>query len=150
MLTIDEFRKQSAQEHGNDTLDAIGSEDSVYLVPERPVQDLPGLRVHIWPKLSIDKDHVFWIWNWRTVRPEPEVAVPENGPQIRVQFVGGKTEFDTLHGSIAEAAEAAISSINAYLRKELPEMRRQEEQREFAEEESKDRIRKQVKDFLGK
>jgi hypothetical protein len=47
MVTIDDFRKQSVQEYGKDTLDAIDSEDSVYLVPKRPVEDLPKLRVHI-------------------------------------------------------------------------------------------------------
>ena len=35
MVTIDDFRKQSAQEYGKDTLDAIDSEGSVYLVPEQ-------------------------------------------------------------------------------------------------------------------
>ena len=150
MLTIDDFRKQSAQEHGKDTLDTIDSGDSVYLVPEQPLEDLPGLRVRIWPQPSIDRDHVFWTWNWRTVHPGPEVASPQDGPQIRIQFVGGRTEHDTLHGSIAEAAEAAISSINDYLRNELPEERRQEEQQALAEQEWKDRIREQVREFLGK
>ena len=150
MLTIDDFRKQSAQEHGNDGLDAIDSRDSVYLVPERPHEDLPGLRVRIWPQHSLDRDQVFWNWNWRTVHPGPEVASPKDGPQIRIQFVGGRTDYDTRHGSVAEAAEAAISSINDYLQNELPEERRQEDQRVLAEQEWKDRIREQVKEFLGK
>ena len=49
MVTIDDFLKQSAQEHGEDKLDAIESENSVFLVPKQPVEDLPGLRVRIWP-----------------------------------------------------------------------------------------------------
>ena len=150
MVTIDDFRKQSAQEYGKDTLDAIDSEDSVYLVPEQPVEDLPELRVRIWPRPSVDSDHLIWTWNWRTVHPGPEVASPEDGPEIRIKYVGGKTKYDTLYGSIAEAAEAAICSINDYLEHELPAERRLEEQQALAEQERKDRIQEQVNDFLGK
>ncbi len=150
MLTIDHFRKQSAQEHGNDALDAIDSSDSVFLVPEEPLEDLPGLRVRIWPQQSIGSVYVVWNWNWRTVHPGPEVATPQDGPQIRIQFVGGRTGYDTRHGSIADAAEAAIASINDYLQNELPEERRQEDQRILAEQERKERVREQVSEFLGK
>ena len=150
MLTIDDFQKRSAQEYGKDSLDAIDSEYSVYLVPEQPVEDLSELRVRIWPQPSADSDHVNWTWNWRTVHPGPEVASPQDGPKMRIHFVGGKTEHDTLYGSIAEAAEAAISSINDYLENELPAERRLEEQRALGEQERKHRIQGQVNDFLDK
>ena len=150
MLTIDDFRKQSAKEFGEDPLDAIDSEDSVYLVPEQPVEDLPELRVRIWPRSSVSSDHLNWTWNWRTVHPGPVVGSPEDGPEIRLNFVGGKTEYDTLYGSIAEAAEAAIHSINDYLENELPTERELEEQRSLTEQERKDRVQEQVNDFLGK
>ena len=142
MVTIDDFRKLSAQEYGEDTLDAIDSEDSVFLVPKRPVEDLPGLRVRIWPQPPADSNHPIWTWNWRTAHPE-DVA------DIRIDIVGGRTEHDTLYGGIAEAAEAAICSINDYLENELPTERRLEEQRASAEQERKDRIQEQVNDFLG-
>ena len=150
MLTIDDFRKQSAQEYGKDTLDAIDSEDSAYLVLGQPVEELPELRVRIWPRPSVDSDHLIWTWNWRTVHPGPEVASLEDGPEIHIQYVGGKTEYDTLYGSIAEAAEAAICSINYCLENELPAERRLEEQRALSEQGRKDRIQEQVNDFLGK
>ena len=150
MLTIDDFRKQTAQEYGEDTRDAIDSEASVYLVPEQPVDDLPELRVRIWPRPSVDSDHLIWTWNWRTAHPGLEVATPEDAPDIRITFVGGKTEHDTEYSSIAEAAEAAIGSLNDYLENELPTERRLEEQRALAEQERKDRIQEQVNDFLGK
>ena len=111
-MTIDDFQKQSAQEYGEDTLDRIDSEYSVYLVPKQPVDDLPGLRVCIWPPPYLDSDHPMWTWNWRTVHPGPEMATPEGVPDIPIDFVGGKTEHDTLYQSIVEAAEAAIRSIN--------------------------------------
>lgn len=149
-MTIDDFRKQSAQEYGEDPLDAIDSEDSVYLVPEQPVEDLSGLRVRIWPRSSVNGDHLIWTWNWRTVHPRPEVASPGDGPEIRIEFVDGKTEHDTLYGSIAKAAEAAICSINDYLENELPAKRRLEEEQALAEQEQKDSIREQVNDFWGK
>ena len=69
---------------------------------------------------------------------------------MHIQFVGGKTEDDTLYGSIAEATEAAICSINYYLENELPAERRLEEKRALSEQERKDRIQEQVNDFLGK
>ena len=150
MLTINDFRKQSAQEYGRDTLDAIDSEGSVYLVLGQPVEQLPELRVRIWPQPSVDSDHLIWTWNWRTVHPGPEIASPGDAPDIHIQFVGGKTEDGTMYGSIAEAAEAAICSINYYLDNELPAERRQEEQRALSEQERKDRIQEQVNDFLGK
>ena len=150
MLTIDDFQKQSAQEFGKDSLDAIDSEYSVYLIPEQPIEDLPELRVRIWPQPSVEGDHVNWTWNWRTAHPGPEVAGPQDGPEIRIQFVGGKTEHDTLYDSIAEAANVAISSINNYLENELPTERRLEEQRGLAEQERKYRIQGQVDNFLNK
>ena len=149
MLSIDDFRKQSAQEYGKDALDAIDSEDGVYLVPEQPVEDLPELRVRIWPRLPVGSDDPNWTWNWRIVHPGPEVASPEDGPEIRIEYVDGKTEYDTMYGSIAEAAEAAICSINDYLENELPAERGLEERRALAEQERKDRIQEQVDDFLG-
>ena len=91
MLTIDDFRKQSAQEYGKDNLDAVDSEDSVFLVPEQSVEDLPELRVRIWPRPYVDSDHLIWTWNWRTVHPGPEVASPEDSPEIRIVYVEGKT-----------------------------------------------------------
>ena len=150
MLTIDDFKKRSAQEFGEDPLATIDSEYSVYLVPEHPVEDLPELRVRIWPKSSVGNDQLNWSWNWRTVHPGPEIASPEHGPEIRLEFVGGETEYDTLYGSIAQAAVAAIGSINDYLDNELPDERRLKEQQSSAERERKDRIQKQVDDFLGK
>ena len=92
MLTIDDFRRQSAQEYGKDNLDAIDSEDSVFLVPEQSVEDLPELRVRIWPRPYVDSNHPIWTWNWRTVRPGPEVASPADGPEIRIVYVNGRTE----------------------------------------------------------
>ena len=65
-------------------------------------------------------------------------------------LVDGKTEHSTLFASIAEAAEAAISSINDYLEIEMPAQREMEEQRSLAERDQKDRIKKQVTDFLAK
>ena len=150
MLTINDFQRRSAQEYGRDTLDAIDSKDSVYLVPEQPVEDLPELRIRIWPQSSANRNHAIWTWNWRTVHPGPEMASPDDGPQIRLQFVGGRTGHDTLHSSIGEAAEAAISSINDYLEKELPEERRMKEEQAWTEQEWKDRIQEQVNDFLEK
>ena len=149
MLTIDDFQRQSAQEYGKNNLDAIDSEDSVFLVPEQPVEDLPRLRVLIWPQPCADNDHLIWTWNWQTVHPEPEVASSEDGPENRIEYVGGKTEHDTLYRSIDEAAEAAIRSINDYLENELPAERTLEEQRALAEQERKNRIQEQVNDFLG-
>ena len=119
-------------------------------MPEQPVEDLPELRVHIWPRSSVGSDHINWTWNWRTAHPGLELATPEDGPEIRIKFVDGKTAHDTLYGSIAEAAEAAICSINDYLENELPAERGLEEQRSLAEQERKDRIQEQVNDFLGK
>ena len=63
MLTISDFQRKSAREYGADTLDAIDSKDSVYLVPERPVEDLPELRIRIWPQPPGDKNRVVWTWN---------------------------------------------------------------------------------------
>lgn len=149
MLTIGDFRKQSAQEHGKDNLDAIDSEDSVFLVPEQSVADLPELRVRIWPRPSVNGDHLIWAWNWRTAHPGPDVGNPVHGPDIRIKFGGGRTEHDTLYGSIAEAAEAAICSIDDYLKSELPAERRLEEQRALEEQERKDSIQEQVNGFLN-
>jgi hypothetical protein len=98
----------------------------------------------------VSSDHLNWTWNWRTVHPGPVVGSPEDGPAIRLNFVGGKTEYDTLYGSIAEAAEAAICSINYFLENELPAERRLEEQLALSEQVRKDRIQEQVNDFLGK
>ena len=142
MVTINDFRKLSAQEYGEDTLDDIDSEDSVFLVPKRPVEDLPGLRVRIWSQPRADINHPIWTWNWRT-------TYPKDVTDIRINIVGGRIEHDTLHGSIAEAADAAICSINDYLENELPTKRRLEEQRSSAEQERKDRIQGQANDFLG-
>ena len=150
MLTINDFRGRSAQEYGSDTLDAIDSKDSVYLVPEQPVEDLPELRIRIWPQSSAIRNHAIWTWNWRIVHPGPDVASSDDGPRIRLQFVGGRTEHDMLHNSIGEAAEAAISSINDYLEKELPEERMMKEERAWTEQEWKDRVQEQLNDFLGK
>ena len=154
MVTISDFRKQSAQDYGEDTQDGINSEDSVYLVPEQPVEDLPGLRIRIWPCSSTGRDHlIMWTWNWRFTTPGPSVVemIPsENLPDFQVVFVGGRDEHDTSYGSIAEAAEAAIFSINDYLENELPTERRLEEQQALAEQERKDKIQDQVNDFLNK
>ena len=95
-------------------------------------------------------EHPIWTWNWRTVHLEPEVASPSDGPEIRIVYVNGRTEYDTLYSSIAEAAEAAICSINDYLEHELPAERRLEEQRALAEQERKNKIQEQVNDFLDK
>ena len=119
MLAIDDFRKQSAQEFGGDALDAIDSKNSVYLALKQPVDDLPELRVRIWPRPSVGSSDLNWTWNWRTVHVDPEVAAPEDGPAIRFDYVGGKTAHDSLYGSIDEAVEAAICSINDYLENEL-------------------------------
>ena len=116
---------------------------------KQPVEDLPELRVRIWPQPSVDGDLANWTWNWRTVHPGPEVASPQDGPEIRIQFAGGKTEHDTLYGSIAEAADRAISSINVYLENKLPAERRLKEQRALVEQERKYRIQGQVDDFFG-
>ena len=97
----------------------------------------------------MDRDYLIWTWNWRTVHPGPEVATPEDVPDIAINFVSGKTEHETLYGSIFEAAEAAICSINNYLENESPAERKMEEQRAMADQERKDRIQKQVNDFLG-
>ena len=86
----------------------------------------------------------------RSGHPGPEVGNPEYGPEFRIVVVGGRTEYDILYGTIAEAAEAAICSINNYLENELPAKRRLEEQQALAEQERKDRIQEQVNDFLDK
>lgn len=150
MLTINDFQRQSAQEYGRDTLDAIESEDSVYLTPEQPVEDLPELRIRIWPQPSVDGGHVVWTWNWRTVHPGLEAASQGDGPEIRIQIVDGRTEHGATYSSIGEAAEAAITSINDYLESELPTERVLEEQRALEEQEWRDRIREHVNDFLDR
>ena len=79
-----------------------------------------------------------------------EVASREDGPEIGINVVDGKTEHDRSYGSIIEAAEAAICSIHDYLENELPTQRTKKEQRVLAEQEWNDRIQDQVNDFLGK
>ena len=150
MLTIGDFDKQTAQEYGDDSLDAIDSEDSVYMVPKQPVAELPKLRVHIWPRTSVDSDCPVWTWNWLTSCPEPELEPNLLGPEglTETEYVGGKTEHDTLYSSIVEAAEAALASINDHLENELPAERRLEEEAARAEKENKDRVQQQVNDFM--
>ena len=150
MLTIEDFqKKQLAQEDGKDSLDAVDSEYSVFLVPEPPVADLPELRVRIWPYSSADNDGLTWTWNWRAVHPGPEISSSDDGPEFRLGFVSGETEYDTSYGSIDEAAKTAIGSINDYLEKEMPAERRLQEQRALAEQERTDRIQEQINAFLA-
>ena len=152
MLTLESFRRQSAQEYGKDSMDAIDSEDSVYLVPEQPIDDLPELRIRIWPHIAAGGNNVAWTWNWRAAHLGPKVVAQgdEDGPEIRMKFVDGKTEYDTMHSCIAEAAEAAISSINDYLKDEMQAEQRLEKQRTLAERDKQDRIDKQLNDFLNR
>ena len=150
MLSIDDFRKQSAQEFGEDDLDAIDSEYSVYLLPEQPVKDLPALRVRIWPRSTAACQHPNWTWNWRIAHPGPKIVPQDSSPEIQMILVDGKTEDGKLFASIAEAAKAAIASINHYLEIEMPAQRELEEQRSLAQREQRDGIKEQVNDFLAK
>ena len=153
MLSLNDFNKVSAQDYGSNSLDAINTENCVYLVPKRPIDDLPRLRIRIFLPTVPTPSGAFisqmWNWNWRTSVAQ-DIPSGQELPNICVGMVEGKdsTSSGTTHQNLNDAADEAIASVNEFMRDVLPQRRRHQEEAGRQEREQQEEIQKQIDDFL--